>query len=389
MTKTLWPTERPADLSALTDRQLSELATQTCDLLASRGRRVELCELAARTGQAIGKAFPVASSATLREFPITMYGIKEARPDARWKALFDATWPGYRKWYETPDGTARPSLREAQAMLARHMPELVQTYERLVDLADGDETAARMLTLWNPPVFAPGCSQMVITAPERMLVRNYDYSPELFEQVSYSSEFNKQVLGTSDCLWGLLDGMNADGLVVSLAYGGEKGSGDGFGIPLVVRYLLEVAATVEQARAVLARIPVNMSYNLTVMDASGSTLTAFVSPNAAPEFSTSPIATNHRGEHPADLVHARKFRSVERRETLASLAPTGSSASAIACEFLQPPLRSTNFSAGFGTVYTVVYRPDAGVAEYHWPDQVWPRRFDDDDATVVVTLRGD
>ena len=42
----------------------------------------------------------------------------------------------------------------------------------------------------------------------------------------------------SDCLWGLLDGINDAGLAVSLAFGG-RATREGFGIPLVVRYLLE------------------------------------------------------------------------------------------------------------------------------------------------------
>ena len=37
----------------------------------------------------------------------------------------------------------------------------------------------------------------------------------------------------SDCLWGLLDGMNDDGLGVSLTFGGRRVLGDGFGIPIV------------------------------------------------------------------------------------------------------------------------------------------------------------
>ncbi len=57
----------------------------------------------------------------------------------------------------------------------------------------------------------------------------------------------KPVIGMSDCTWGLLDGMNADGLSASLAFGGRKISGDGFGIPLVIRYLLETASTVDEA----------------------------------------------------------------------------------------------------------------------------------------------
>jgi hypothetical protein len=66
-------------------------------------------------------------------------------------------------------------------MLARYMPELMPTYLRLVELAGGDDTAARMLTLWDPPRFSPDCSQLAQCAPDPMLCRNYDYSPHLFE----------------------------------------------------------------------------------------------------------------------------------------------------------------------------------------------------------------
>ena len=70
----------------------------------------------------------------------------------------------------------------------------------------------------------------------------------------------------SDCLWGLLDGMNDAGLAVSLTFGGRACVGDGFGIPLVVRYLLETCATVAEARAALDRVPVNLAHNLTLVD---------------------------------------------------------------------------------------------------------------------------
>ena len=58
----------------------------------------------------------------------------------------------------------------------------------------------------------------------------------------------------SDCLWGLLDGINDSGLAVSLTFGGRKDVGDGFAIPLVVRYVLETCDTVAEARAALARV---------------------------------------------------------------------------------------------------------------------------------------
>ena len=71
----------------------------------------------------------------------------------------------------------------------------------------------------------------------------------------------------SDCLWGLLDGINDAGLAVALAFGGrQRARADGFGITLVVRYLLETCDTVEQACATLARLPVHAPYNLTLAD---------------------------------------------------------------------------------------------------------------------------
>ena len=148
----------------------------------------------------------------------------------------------------------------------------------------------------------------------RALIRNYDYRPDLFEQVVMSTRLRgRDVLGTSDCLWGLLDGMNANGLAVSLAFGGGRGSGPGFGIPLVVRYLLEVAATVAAAASALRMIPVSMSYNLTMTDRLGAAGTAYVAPGREPEIRRCPVATNHRFDRPNDPVHAARFRSVERR----------------------------------------------------------------------------
>ena len=163
--------------------------------------------------------------------PLTVFAINEPTPGPRWQSLFAATWPAYRRWYLQRDVRARPSLQLAQDMLARHMPELVPTYQAMVQLADevgADEVAARMLTLWDPPRFLPGCSQAVVTEPEVAVCRNYDYSPELWERVVYSSRFTgRRVIGNNDCLWGLIDGMNSDGLVVSLSFGGRRGSGPG------------------------------------------------------------------------------------------------------------------------------------------------------------------
>lgn len=323
--------------------------------------------------------------------PLTVFGINEPVPDRRWQALFAATWPAYRRWYLQRDVRARPSLQLAQDMLATHMPELLPTYQRLVRLAQeagADEVAATMLTLWDPPRFLPGCSQAVITEPEIAMCRNYDYSPELWERVVYTSRFgDRRVIGNNDCLWGLIDGMNSDGLVVSLSFGGRLGSGPGFAVSLVVRYLLEVASGVEQAREVLTRMPVAMAYNLTMVDAKGRVLTAFVAPDRAAEFSSSPIATNHRGIVPDSAEHAERYASVERRDCLVDVLSGRPTPDALVDAFLRPPLLSTHYWRAFGTVYTALYRPSHRTVELCWPDRRWVRRFDDPDATFDLVLQ--
>ena len=95
----------------------------------------------------------------------TLFGIREERPGPRWQALFTATWPAYRAWYLQDGDDARPDLATARAQLTRHMPELVSTWEAMVALTEDDEVAARMLTLWDVPAFAPGCSQAAQDRP--------------------------------------------------------------------------------------------------------------------------------------------------------------------------------------------------------------------------------
>jgi predicted choloylglycine hydrolase len=321
---------------------------------------------------------------------LTFYGIRELVPGPRWRQLFDATWAGYRIWYLSEGATARPPVELARRMLRRYMPELTGTWERLVELTGGDETAARMLTLYDPPGFLPGCSQMALIGETPMLVRNYDYRPDLCERVVFSSAFTgRRVIGSSDCLWGLLDGMNEAGLAISLAFGGRRGVASGFGIPLIIRYVLEVADTLPGAVAVLARVPVNMAYNLTILDSNGDTASVFVAPGAEPEVFARCPATNHRGTVPDDPDHARRFRSVERQRALHALLARHPDPETAISAFLQPPLYNTAYAEGFGTMYTAAYRPRDGVVDYVWPGSTWRRGFNSPDATHAAIYRAD
>ena len=313
---------------------------------------------------------------------MTFYGIRELVPGPRWRQLFDATWSGYRNWYFSEGESTRPSLEVARRMLTRYMTELTPTWERLVDLTDGEESAARMLSLYDPPAFLSACSQLALTGDTPILIRNYDYLPDLCERVVFSSAFTgRRVIGSSDCLWGLLDGMNDAGLAISLAFGGRRGVGEGFGIPLIIRYVLEVADSLSEAVTVLSRVPVNMAYNLTIMDRNADSASVFVAPGAEPEVFAHCAATNHRGVEPEDVDHARRFRSVERQQALFALQARNPDPDTAVSAFLRPPLHNTEYAQGFGTMYTAAYRPSDGVVDYVWPGSTWRRGFDSPDGT--------
>ena len=314
----------------------------------------------------------------MEPLPFTFRALEELDVGRKWKALFEERWPEYKRWFLQEGEEARPSYATSVRMLKGHMPELIPVYERLVELAGGGDVAARMLAMYKPPPYLAACSQGVWTHGQPMLVRNYDYAPTRLEGVVFSSRLiSQRVIGMSDCLWGLLDGMNESGLAVSLTFGGRRALGDGFGIPIVVRYLLETCETSAHAQETLSRLPFNLSHNLTIVDAHGDVVTAYLSPDREPLFRRFPAATNHQGivEWPEQ---ARATRTVEREEhILRLLDEPWMNPQEFADSFLRPPLYSDTHANGFGTLYTAAYRPAEGYVEYRWPEFTWPQSFED------------
>jgi predicted choloylglycine hydrolase len=147
------------------------------------------------------------------------------------------------------------------------MPEFVPIFEAMVDLAGGGDHAARFLSQYCPPPLFRGCSQAIYDVEESVLVRSYDYSPFVFDGLLMRSRFGeRQVIAMLDCMSGVLDGINSDGLAVSMSFGGREEFGEGFGISLLLRYLLEFAGNVSEACELIQRIPVQGAYNIMLLD---------------------------------------------------------------------------------------------------------------------------
>jgi predicted choloylglycine hydrolase len=306
---------------------------------------------------------------------LTFEAIEQFEPDERWGELFSRHWPRYRAWFLHEGEAARTSYAESFRALQEHMPELVPTFEHVCALAGGGDLEARFLAMWAPPSYLSGCSQAVwLGGPTPVLARNYDYAPERLEGSILHTRWVRPVIGSGDCGWGLLDGVNDAGLAVSLAFGGRKVVGCGFGVPLVVRYLLETCETTEQARATLQRLPYHLAHTLTIVDLGGDVCTAYLAPDRDVELTAAVAATNHQGSVEWH-EHARATRSVERQRTLERLVTEAGSAGGFVESFLQPPLFSTDGDRRLGTLYTVAYHVGEGRAEFRWPDLIWDQRF--------------
>ena len=226
----------------------------------------------------------------------------------------------------TPPSPAGSSLggppgyrRAGRALVTSPAPRgLPLTFYAVAEPEPGPGWQGLFSSAW--PAYRPyitGCSQAVHLGVDRALVRNYDYAPELLERV---------VLGSS--------------------FTGRPATGTGFGIPLVLRYVLEVCDSAAQARHTLARpAPGNVG---------------------AP-------------------------RSRERWDLLASLVgDPGLDLEQLVGRFLEPPLHSDAYELGFGTLYTAVYRPAELALEYRWPGSAWKHTigsFADGQHEVVLGAR--
>lgn len=303
--------------------------------------------------------------------------IDELTPDAKFKQLFNQSWPAYRAWYLDEGEAARPSYLECITALKEHMPELLPLYQQLLKLLDCDDLQARFLSLYCPPPFYSGCSQLIYKQQESVIIRNYDFPAFLCEGTIIRSQWlDKCTIAMADCVWGVLDGINDAGLGVSINYGGRLVEGKGFGITIVIRYLLETCTTVADAIAVLTRVPVHLDYNIALLDKAGDHATVFIAPDRKICISQVTSSTNHQGP-PAPGKKLLLEDSITRLEALDTLADASENTlTQTVSQFLHPPLYRCHKKIS-GTLYTAVYNPAAGSVSYVWPNNSLYLNFDE------------
>ena len=324
--------------------------------------------------------------------PTTFRARKIETIDSQWQAVFDDYWPTYNSWYrQKKHGDINPQvLKQGQRQLATIMPEMLPLYESFLEASNDCPVAAQFLTGYQPPAYLVSCSQAVLLDEEPLLMRNYDLSPDLSENLlTQSNWLGQEIIGSNECLWGLDDGMNRSGLVASLTFGGSNQLGKGFGIPFIMRYLLQTCENVKQAIKVLQRVPSHMAYNVTLLDKQGAFATVMVAPEQAAIVTHERCITNHqtRVTWPQQAVFSK---TLERKQFLDELLARGKvNEQQLRKAFLAAPLRSANYPQKFGTVYTAVYKPLSETMSYHWPaEKAWRHSFADFRASAKTVNLG-
>ncbi|MCX7561258.1 C45 family autoproteolytic acyltransferase/hydrolase [Sulfitobacter sp. F26204] len=296
--------------------------------------------------------------------------LTEERPGDALRQAFEHGWPGWSAWMRKRRSVGAKDERDARLALRQHMPEFENLWDNWLEVCGDTPESAVFLSFWSPPRYLVHCSQAVLSDDHGpLLIRNYDLDPKLNESTLLSTNWRgRRVAGMVEGIVGLADGMNDAGLAASLTFGGRTVSSKGFGIPLIIRYVLEMCADVQQAVEALRAVPCHMSYNVTVADAAGEWATVMLAPDRPAIVTRSPFTTNHQlgVEWPR---HGRFSNTEGRADHLEQLFENAHlTAGQLIHEFLTAPLASTGYDKGFGTIYTAAYRPEARQMSLHWMD---------------------
>src|SRR5690625_6135603 len=105
-----------------------------------------------------------------------------------------------------------------------------------------------------PEIQGMGCSSIV---SHRMLVRNYDFSPEVYDArlVFVQPDEGYASVGHSLHVMGRTEGVNEKGLAVALHFVNSKETQNGLTAASVIRILLDTCENTDQAVNMIKQLP--------------------------------------------------------------------------------------------------------------------------------------
>ena len=115
---------------------------------------------------------------------------------------------------------------------------------------------------------------------------------------------------------------------------------------------------------------------VTAVDRKGRFITAFAAPDRKTRVRELPIAANHQGNIDWHS-YARATATLERERFLYfRLREQGMSIDRLIDCFHRPPLYTTAYGKGFGTLYTAAYWPKRSAVRFLWPNGSWDQSID-------------
>lgn len=295
------------------------------------------------------------------------HALDEPQPGAFCRKTIEESRDFVAGWFGKADRVWDPE--QTRRRVAEGMPEMLGIFDTCAGFAGDDPVMIAAIAGIDPPPLIPaGCTVRAFTRPRPTMLRNYDFHPEATQAVILRSHWNgRGVLGTAQGATGLLDGVNEAGIAAALTFGGRHVYGTGFGIVMVIRYLLQVARTLDDAAEVLRRVPVAWAHNVLVQDAEGRSIRAEVAPDREPLIVEAHVATNHQANVPPGESSRWRFAEADGLPDDAEAART---------VFASGKLCLDDFDGWLGTLYTAEYRPEERAVIYHWGADNWRQSLD-------------
>lgn len=170
------------------------------------------------------------------------------------------------------------NLTALKDIYSTHAPHIL---EELQGIADAMKIPFRQAALFSgygaPAIQGMGCSSIV---DDKMLVRNYDFSPEVYDArlVLVQPKEGYASVGHSLHVTGRTEGVNEKGLAVALHFVNSEETQNGLTAGSVIRIILDTCKTTDETIKMIKQLPHSWSYNFSIGDSDGNTVVVEESP---------------------------------------------------------------------------------------------------------------
>ncbi|MBD3859965.1 linear amide C-N hydrolase [Bacillus sp. 28A-2] len=290
--------------------------------------------------------------------------------------------PLLRTQYIRSEPVTIEAVKETKQLIRPYLPQLDEEIAGFCDELQLDEA---YLNFYYSSHLQPGCSHCVrqgneAASQQTVMLRNYDFSP-IFDDMRLVTTHVKGLAchtGSSLLLFGRSDGMNEHGLSVTFsACGPPIGNEPGLKPPAVaglqvyhvIRSILEYCETVEEAICSIQEMPVASNVHIMLADRKGeaAAIEMLDGQKAVRRPENGYIAATNHPLADQTAKGMTKHHSVVRYDMLMeALEEQRSNDSLVHLFQTEYPdgLTVHNYEELFGTMRTVMFRPEEGMMDY-------------------------